>query len=72
MITKILMAIYAATSISCCREYFRVMRILEKKYEHERQNIFVILGNNIVSIVKCFIPIYHFIILISLFGIQEE
>lgn len=72
MTTKILMAIYAAATISCCREYFRVMRILEKKYEYERQNIFVILGNNIISIIKCFVPIYHFIILISLFRIQEE
>ena len=72
MTTKILMAIYAATTISCCRQYFRVMRILEKKYKYKRQKIFVILGNNIISIIKCFIPIYHFIILISLFRIQEE
>lgn len=72
MTTKILMAIYAATVVSCCREYLRVMRILEKKTGHERQSIFMILSNNVNSIIKFFIPFYNFYLLILLLYIDEK
>lgn len=72
MITNIIMAIYGATTICCLREYFRVMRTLEKKIGYEKQSIITIVYNNMNSILKCFVPVLHFIILISLWHLGNE
>lgn len=72
MLIKIILAIYAATVICCCREYFRVMRELEKKYAYKKQSIFVIIGNNMSSILKFFIPGLNFLALISLWNFEVK